>query len=88
MKANKLLIGAVLVTAIGAPIVGFAGDVNMAQQTTPAGERLAFFHGLADGPIANQSGLASVERADEWLNSPPLSGSVLRGKVVLVHFWT
>src|SRR5215471_494143 len=33
MKANKLLIAAVLLIAIGAPSVGFAGDFNMAQQT-------------------------------------------------------
>jgi thiol-disulfide isomerase/thioredoxin len=32
--------------------------------------------------------LASLERADEWLNSPPLTRSALRGKVVLVDFWT
>jgi hypothetical protein len=73
MKTNKLLIAAVLAIAIGVPIVGFVGDINMAQPTTPAGERVAFFHGLADGTAANQSGLASLERADAWLNSPPLS---------------
>ena len=38
--------------------------------------------------MASQSGLASLERADAWLNSPPLTASALRGKVVLVHFWT
>jgi thiol-disulfide isomerase/thioredoxin len=32
--------------------------------------------------------LASLQRADEWLNSPPLTPSALRGKVVLVDFWT
>jgi thiol-disulfide isomerase/thioredoxin len=32
--------------------------------------------------------LTSVERADEWLNSSPLSAPALRGKVVLVEFWT
>ena len=85
MKTNKLLIAAVLAIAIGVPIVG---DINMAQPTAPAGERVAFFHGLANGPAANQSGLASLERADAWLNSPPLSAPALRGKVVLVHFWT
>jgi thiol-disulfide isomerase/thioredoxin len=31
---------------------------------------------------------ASLSRADEWLNSPPLTASALQGKVVLVHFWT
>jgi len=88
MKANKLLIAAVLVIAIGAPIVGFVGDITMAQPANPTDERAAFFHGLANGPVANQSGLASLERADEWLNSPPLTASALRGKVVLVDFWT
>ena len=72
MKANKLLIAAVLTIAIGVPIVSFVGDINMAQPTTSAGERAAFFHGLAAGPAANQSGLASLERADEWFNSPPV----------------
>jgi thiol-disulfide isomerase/thioredoxin len=88
MKAKKLLIAAVLVIAIGAPIVGFVSDIDMAQPTTSAGERVTFFHGPADGRIVNQSGLGSLERADEWINSPPLTASVLRGKVVLVDFWT
>ena len=86
MRINKLLLAAVLATAIGT--LGFVGDINMAQPATPTDERTAFFHGLDSGPAANQSGLASLERADEWLNSPPLTASALRGKVVLVHFWT
>jgi thiol-disulfide isomerase/thioredoxin len=32
--------------------------------------------------------LASLERANEWLNSLPLTPSALRGKVVLIDFWT
>lgn len=88
MKMNKLLISAVLAIAIAAPTVALVGDINMAQPTTPTGERTAFFHGPGSGPIASQSGLASLERADAWLNSPPLTASGLRGKVVLVHFWT
>jgi thiol-disulfide isomerase/thioredoxin len=85
---SKLLIAAVLVIAIGAPIAVFVGDINVPQSTTPTGERVAFFHGLGGGPIAGQSALASLERADEWLNSPPLTAQALRSKVVLVHFWT
>ena len=88
MKISKLLIAVVLAIAIAAPIVAFVGDINMAQPTAPAGERTAFFHGLGSGPVTNQSGLASLERADAWLNSPPLTAPALRGKVVLVHFWT
>jgi thiol-disulfide isomerase/thioredoxin len=34
------------------------------------------------------SELASLERANEWLNSPPLTASALGGKVVLIDFWT
>src|SRR6187551_401245 len=88
MKMNKLLIAAVLAIAIAAPIVAFVGDTNMAQPTTPTGELTAFFHGLGSTPAVSPSGLASLERADAWLNSPPLTASALRGKVVLVHFWT
>jgi thiol-disulfide isomerase/thioredoxin len=32
--------------------------------------------------------LASLERATAWVNSPPLTASSLRGKVVLIDFWT
>ena len=32
--------------------------------------------------------LASLGRATAWLNSPPLTAAGLRGKVVLVDFWT
>ena len=31
---------------------------------------------------------AAIGRAKEWLNSPPLAAASLRGKVVLVDFWT
>jgi thiol-disulfide isomerase/thioredoxin len=34
------------------------------------------------------SELASLRQATEWVNSPPLTEEVLRGKVVLVQFWT
>src|SRR5215467_5037221 len=86
MRAKNVLIGAVLAIAIGAPIVGFVGDINMAQPTD--GERSAFFHGPSSGPVTVQSGLASLDRASDWINSPPLTASALRGKVVLVDFWT
>ncbi|MFI7063743.1 redoxin domain-containing protein [Kribbella sp. NPDC050124] len=32
--------------------------------------------------------LAALGQATEWINSPPLSASDLRGRVVLVDFWT
>jgi thiol-disulfide isomerase/thioredoxin len=88
MKTNKLLAAAVLAIAIGAAIAGFVGDTNVAQPTTSPGVRVPFLHGLPAGQTAGQSELASLERANDWLNSPPLTASTLRGKVVLIDFWT
>jgi thiol-disulfide isomerase/thioredoxin len=87
MKTNALLVAAVLATAIGAPIAGFVGEMK-AQSMTFAELRVPFLHGFSAGQTASQTELASLERADAWLNSPPLTPSALRGKVVLVDFWT
>jgi thiol-disulfide isomerase/thioredoxin len=88
MKASKLLAVAALVMAIGAPIAGSLGDGIMAQPiiSTQPGGRL--FRGLFGGQATGQLELASLEMADEWINSPPLSASALQGKVVLIDFWT
>ena len=87
MKTNKVLVSAVLAAAIGAPIAGFIGDLK-GQPMTSTGVRVPFLHGFPIGQFAGQNELASLERADEWLNSPPLDPQALRGKVVLVNFWT
>ena len=36
----------------------------------------------------NTSELSSLDSATEWINSPPLTAESLRGRVVLVQFWT
>src|SRR6202040_4050562 len=77
MKAHKLLLATILAPAIGIPIATLAEDKSVAQQTTPATVRL---------PIEGE--LPSLGGATEWLNSPPLTAAGLRGKVVLVDFWT
>ena len=59
-----------------------------AQPTTSPVLRVPFLHGLPFGHSARQSELASVERAGDWINSAPLTASALRGKVVLIDFWT
>ena len=87
MKANKLLVAAALATAIGVPIAGFIGEMK-GQPMTSTGVWVPFLHGFPTGQIASQTELASLERANEWLNSPPLTPSALRGKVVLIDFWT
>jgi thiol-disulfide isomerase/thioredoxin len=88
MKANKFLVAGVLAVAIGAPIAAFVQEAN-APQPTSAGARLPFLHGFpTSSPTPMQSELTSLGLATEWLNSPPLTASALRGKVVLIDFWT
>jgi cytochrome c biogenesis protein CcdA/thiol-disulfide isomerase/thioredoxin len=43
--------------------------------------------GAASG-LPVEGALPSLSGAVEWINSPPLSAEALRGKVVLVDFWT
>jgi thiol-disulfide isomerase/thioredoxin len=38
--------------------------------------------------LPDEGGLPSFDGATGWLNSPPLTPAGLRGKVVLVNFWT
>jgi thiol-disulfide isomerase/thioredoxin len=88
MKTNSLLVAALLAVVMGAPNRSFAEDMNMSQPTDSAGGRLAFLHGFLTAPNSSQTELASLQRANEWLNSPPLTAEGLRGKVVLVNVWT
>lgn len=87
MNTNKLFVAAVLAIAIGAPIAGFVGEMR-GQSMTSTGVRVPFLHGFPIGPSGSQAELASLERANEWLNSSPLTPAALRGKIVLVNFWT
>lgn len=87
MTIRKLLVAAVLAIAVGAPIAGFVAEIK-GQQMPSAETRLPFLHGYTVGQTAGQSELASLAGANEWLNSPPLTPEALRGKVVLIDFWT
>jgi thiol-disulfide isomerase/thioredoxin len=78
MKAHRLLVGAVLASAIGPSIRSAAREGAMAPPpTTPAAVQL---------PV--EGNLPSLGGATLWLNSEPLTAAGLRGKVVLVEFWT
>jgi thiol-disulfide isomerase/thioredoxin len=49
------------------------------------------FRGAADGAarhLPRRGHLPSLAGATEWLNSPPLTATELRGNVVLIDFWT
>jgi thiol-disulfide isomerase/thioredoxin len=49
---------------------------------------LAFLAVLALGAGVEEPRAAPELAGDAWLNSPPLTLAALRGKVVLVEFWT
>jgi thiol-disulfide isomerase/thioredoxin len=87
-KGSRHLVAAALAAAIGAPIACFAEEMNVPEPTTSTGVRVPFLHGLPFWQVGGQSELGSLARADEWLNSPPLAAPDLRGKVVLIDFWT
>jgi cytochrome c biogenesis protein CcdA/thiol-disulfide isomerase/thioredoxin len=44
--------------------------------------------GDADSNLAVEGGFPSLAGATEWLNSPPLTPEGLKGKVVVIDFWT
>jgi thiol-disulfide isomerase/thioredoxin len=88
MKTHRRLVAAVIATAMGAPVSCFAEEMKVPEPTTSTGVRVPFLHGLPFWQVSGQSELASLARADEWLNSPPLTAPALRGKVVLIDFWT
>ena len=77
MKAHQLVLAAMLACAIRPPAATSAEDMTMVQQVTPRLTRL---------PIEDE--LPSLGGATGWLNSPPLTAAELRGKVVLIDFWT
>ena len=77
MKASQLLLAGILARTIGAPLEALAEDNTMVQQITSKAAQL---------PIEGE--FPSLGGATGWLTSPPLKAEGLRGKVVLVQFWT
>jgi thiol-disulfide isomerase/thioredoxin len=77
MKPNQLLLAAIFTIVIGPSIETLAADKGAVPQSTPAAVQLAI-----------EGELPSLGSATGWLNSPPLTAAGLRGKVVLVDFWT
>lgn len=60
--------------------------LNIADLTLATSVRELMTHAAIEAPIKGE--LESLGRATGWLNSPPLAAADLRGKVVLVDFWT
>jgi thiol-disulfide isomerase/thioredoxin len=77
MKARQRLLTALLLSAIGGLMAAVAENSGEVQ---PAAARRV--------PLRLEGELPALDGAIEWLNSAPLTASRLRGKVVLVEFWT
>src|SRR5688572_10311192 len=61
----------------------FLGRISM-----PIGAIKLGLHGAADAADRLPRELAAIDRATQWINSPPLKAPDLLGKVVLVDFCT
>jgi hypothetical protein len=77
MKANQLLLAAMLASAIGATIEALGQDKSAVHRKTPAAVQL---------PV--EGALPSLNGTTGWLNAQPLTADGLRGKVVLIDVWT
>ncbi|KGC06549.1 MULTISPECIES: cytochrome c biogenesis protein DipZ [Burkholderia] len=67
------------------------GSAMMAAATTDGAQAGGAMMRAAGAPAAAlpvEGTLPSLDGAVQWLNSPPLTAAGLRGKVVLVDFWT
>lgn len=87
MRTSKLMLAIVLGTATGVSSTGVAGDKNMMQPVVKAREA-SFVDSISTRQAAAGPELTSLDHANEWLNSPALTALALKGKVVLVDFWT
>lgn len=61
---------------------------SMAMTNTMAGGQAMMMSGKPSGGLPIEGDIPSLSGATAWLNSPALSPEELRGKVVLVDFWT
>jgi len=77
MKPRHLLVGVLVAVASGASIGSSAKEQTPLQPVT-----------FAEMKLPVEGDLPSLGGATSWLNSQALSAASLRGKVVLVEFWT
>jgi hypothetical protein len=45
-------------------------------------------HAAAQEPVSMKVPAPELKGIEEWINSKPLSWKDLKGKVVILHFWT
>jgi hypothetical protein len=64
----------------------FAGIIFASFQ--PIRNLFGFRHPAGTSGLPDEGGMPALSGATGWLNSEPLTTESLRGKVVLVNFWT
>ena len=84
MKEPKHLLAAVIVGASGTAMVACAEDHSAPRPMALA----ALPQASLTASLRSEGEFPSLGGATEWLNSPPLTAHGLRGKVVLIDFWT
>ena len=96
----RRVLGVLMLVAVGAIAIGLDTRVLSklsTAQTFGFEHRLAQLLGMEEEELSTRVGagklpvegpLPSLDGAVMWLNSPPLTREQLRGKVVLVDFWT
>ena len=84
MQPSKFLVSAVAACAVVAGLAALT-DISNVQGVA---EPLSSPGLLASAQASTDRNLPSLAGASGWLNSPPLTAESLRGKVVLVDFWT
>jgi thiol-disulfide isomerase/thioredoxin len=76
--------------AVAGAVAGVAVAASVVVALTVGGDRAARLVGGTGRLVAAEDAVPAPELAGvaEWLNTPPLTMSGLRGRVVLVDFWT
>jgi thiol-disulfide isomerase/thioredoxin len=88
MKLNKFM-GAAIIASAAAILIGAFAENTVLQPVGSEPIRLLFLHRpQSSSPMRVEGNLPALAGATEWLNSPPLTAAGLRGKVVVVQFWT
>ena len=77
MNLQQMVLAGLHVRATGIPAEALIEHTGVAQRSVPAVAQLPF-----------ESQVPFLSGATDWLNSPPLNPAGLRGKVVLIDFWT
>lgn len=88
MKSSVLITGVLIGSAMAVFVAAFALDKAAPQPMSGAIHMSSFPELAALSGVPSERELRALDGAGEWINSQPLTASDLRGKVVLVQFWT